>query len=379
MAHVLITGGAGFIGARTARRLAAAGHRVRLLDVLDPQIHGPRAHFPRDLPRGIETVRGDVRDARAVKRSLRDIDAVFHFAARTGTGQGQYQIADYVDTNVGGTAALLNGIVRLARPPRLILASSRAVYGEGPVRCPRHGPIRPAERMPGDLARGDFDLKCPRCGSRVNSARCDENQPTEPRSLYAVTKKHQEDLCREAARSHGVPVVILRYFNVYGAGQSLHNPYTGVATVFFNRLRAGAPVDLYERGRPTRDFVHVDDVVRANHAALSRRAPTDGPINIGGGRAVSVRTLATALGRALGRPVVFRDEGLYRAGDILACTADLRRARRTLGFRPRISLERGLKEFAEWAMRQSPRGGLPYARTLRELARFGLLGKAGAS
>ena len=178
---VLITGGAGFIGARTAGRLDAAGHRVRVLDVLDPQIHGPRAGFPRDLPRGVETVRGDVRDARTVNRALGDIDAVFHFAARTGTGQGQYQIAEYVDTNVGGTAALLNGIVRRARPPRLILASSRAVYGEGPVRCPRHGPIRPAERNPGDLARGDFDLKCPRCGSRVDSALCDENQPTDPR------------------------------------------------------------------------------------------------------------------------------------------------------------------------------------------------------
>jgi len=376
MAHVLITGGAGFIGARTARRLAAAGHRVRVLDVLDPQIHGPRAAFPPNLPTAVEKTRGDVRDRRVLARALRGVTAVYHFAARTGTGQGQYEVADYVDTNVGGAAALLNAVVRLKHPPRLILASSRAVYGEGPARCARHGTGRPAERRSADLARGDFDLKCPACGGRVASRPCPENHPPDPRSLYALTKKHQEDLFRETARAHDLSVVVLRYFNVYGAGQSLNNPYTGVATVFFNRLRDGVPLDLYEGGVPTRDFVHVDDVARANVAALSLRAPGAGPINIGGGRAVTVRAFAAALARAMGRPARFRDEGLYRAGDIVACTADLRRARRVLGFRPRVSLESGLKEFVDWARALRPRGGRRYETSLRELRRFGLLGKA---
>lgn len=194
--------------------------------------------------------------------------------------------------------------------------------------------------------------------------------------MYALTKKHQEDLFGEAARAHGLSVVVLRYFNVYGAGQSLNNPYTGVATVFFNRLRTDAPLDLYEAGVPTRDFVHVDDVARANIAAMTLRAPGEGPINIGGGRAVTVRVFAATLARAMDRTAAFRDEGLFRAGDIVACTADLRRARRILGYRPRVSLENGLREFVDWAREVRPRGGPRYETTLSELRRFGLLGKA---
>lgn len=376
MAHVLITGGAGFIGVRTARRLVAAGHRVRVLDILDPQIHGPRGVFPAALPSGVEATRGDVRDGRVLARALRGVTAVYHFAARTGTGQGQYEVADYVDTNVGGAAALLNAAVRLQRPPRLILASSRAVYGEGPARCARHGTGRPAERRPADLARGDFTLKCPDCGGPVTPRPCSEKHPPDPRSLYALTKKHQEDLFRETARAHKLSIVVLRYFNVYGAGQSLNNPYTGVATVFFNRLRDGVPLDLYEGGIPTRDFVHVEDIARANVAALSLRAPGIDPINVGSGRAVTVRAFATVLAGAMDRPARFHDEGLYRAGDIVACTADLRRARRVLGYRPRVSLEKGLKEFVGWARAVRPRSGPRYETTLQELRRFGLLGKA---
>ncbi|MBL0057966.1 MAG: NAD-dependent epimerase/dehydratase family protein [Elusimicrobia bacterium] len=234
MTQILLTGGAGFVGSHTAEALLAKGHHVRVLDVLDPQIHGKERQFPSALDPRVERMRGDVRRPGDLAKALDGIEVVFHFAARTGVGQSQYEVARYVDTNVGGTAALLQAIVgQKTRIKKLVLASSRAVYGEGAARCPRHGQGHPARRVRGDLERGDFQIKCAHCGRDMRPVPTAEDAALDPGSIYALTKKHQEDLCLQTASAHGFSVVILRYFNVYGSRQSLGNPYTGVVTVFF--------------------------------------------------------------------------------------------------------------------------------------------------
>ncbi|MCK6473479.1 MAG: NAD-dependent epimerase/dehydratase family protein [Planctomycetes bacterium] len=375
---VLITGGAGFIGTHTTAALLAAGHEVRILDRLDPQIHGAGSRWPARLPKRAERMLGDVREPSDVARALEGIDAVCHFAAFTGVGQSMYDWASYVATNVGGTACLLEAIVKRGRPlRRFVLASSRAIYGEGAHACAAHGEVHPGPREREALERGDFEARCPSCGRAVKAVPTNEDLGAAPLSLYGHTKAQQEDLCRLAARTFGLPVTILRYFNVYGSGQSLKNPYTGIVSIFYSRLKAGQPIALYERGLPGRDFVHVADVARANVLALESEVPAGTAFNVGSGRELTVRGLAESLAVAAGLPVRFEDRGEFRVGDIRSCFADAARARALLGFRAEVSLEGGLREFALWA-RGEPSADL-YQRSVEELQRHGLLGAAGAA
>lgn len=373
---VLITGGAGFIGTHTAAALLAAGHEVRMLDRLDPQIHGERPRWPARLPKHAERMLGDVRETSDVARALEGIDGVCHFAAFTGVGQSMYDWASYVETNVGGTACLLEAIVKRGRPlRRFVLASSRAVYGEGAHECAAHGEVHPGPRARESLEQGDFDARCPACGRAVKAVPTHEDLAAAPLSLYGYTKAQQEDLCRLAARTFGLPVTILRYFNVYGSGQSLKNPYTGIVSIFYSRLKAGQPIALYERGLPGRDFVHVADVARANLLALETEVPSGTAFNVGSGREITVRGLAEALAAAAGLPVRFEDRGEFRVGDIRSCFADAARTRALLGFRAKIGLEEGLREFSAWA--RGERSADLYQRSVEELQRHGLLGAAG--
>lgn len=377
MSHILITGGAGFIGSHTADALLAAGHHVRVLDLLDPQIHGKSRHFPSTLDPRVERMRGDVRQARDLAKALKGIDIVYHFAAKTGVGQSMYDVSGYVDTNVGGTAALLQAIAGMKKPvKRLILASSRAVYGEGAARCPRHGKVFPAKRLRATLEQGHFQIRCPHCHREVRPIPTPEDTRTDPKSIYAFTKKNQEELCLQAASAYGLSVVILRYFNVYGSRQALKNPYTGVATVFFNRLREGKPISLYEGGLPTRDFVHISDVVNANVAALNPNVPSGSIFNVGSGRAITVRQLAQSLGKVMGHFPVLENKGEFRVGDIFACTANLARSRQTLGYRPTVSLKEGLAEFTTWAQNQKECEGHGYEQTVKELDLHHLFGRS---
>lgn len=377
MTHILITGGAGFIGAHTTQALVAAGHGVRVLDILDPQIHGKRPVFPGSLNARVERIRGDIRCPADLNRALKGIDTVYHFAAKTGVGQSMYDVSGYVDTNVGGTAALLQAIAQNKQQvKKLILASSRAVYGEGAATCARHGSVFPAKRSRSSLERGQFQIKCPRCGQTVKPVPTSEVSRTDPSSIYALTKKHQEDLCLQAATAYGLSVVILRYFNVYGSGQALQNPYTGVATVFFNRLRNGQPISLYEEGLPTRDFVHVSDVVQANLATLNPKIQSGSVFNVGSGRAITIRQLAQTLGSVVGHSPEIKSNGEFRVGDIFACTASLTRSRRILGYRPQMTLKQGLQEFATWAQGEKKSKEGAYERTVSELTQHNLFGKA---
>lgn len=347
--RVLLTGGAGFIGSHTAARLAMDGHAVRVLDILDPQIHGPNGRFPSILLPGVETIRADINDSRALAAALDGVDAVGHFAALTGVGQSLYDIRSYTNVNVTGTASLLEAIFRRGRPyPAFLLASSRAVYGEGAGRCRRHGIVAPGPRERSRLEAGDLLPRCP-CGAPATPVPTRENHPLSPGSMYGWTKQAQEEICRQSARVFGLPVVVLRYFNVYGSKQSLINPYTGIVSGFYNRLRARRPISLFEAGRPTRDFVHVSDVTRANVFVLTRPVPLSGTYNIGSGEATSVRALAETLASVMSVDAKIEDNGEFRCGDIFSGVADIRAAQKDWGYVPRVSLKKGLREFVTWA------------------------------
>lgn len=373
--NILITGGAGFIGGHTADALLAKGHKVRVLDYLDPQVHGESGKFPAYLHADVECMQGDVRNAEDVGRALQGIDAVYHFAALTGVGQSMYDLRSYVDTNCTGTATLLEVIVKQHVPlKKLVLASSRAIYGEGTHSCQTHGMIYPKPRFRADMENGNFGVYCPQCGTKMVAVATREDHPSMPLSVYAWTKEKQEDLCRYAAKTFGVPVVGLRYFNVYGSRQSLKNPYTGVVSIFYSRLMAGQPIFLYEHGEPRRDFVHVSDVVRANLLALEAQVESGACFNVGTGVEHTILDVAHALAHACGRTPEILDRGEFRAGDIYSCYADLQQAETHLGYVPRVSLEVGMKEFAEWAAGQASVD--LYQKTVDELERHGLFGQA---
>lgn len=378
MASILITGGAGFIGSHTADRLIQEGHTVRILDLLDPQIHGNQTGFPEYMHSSVECMRGDVRSVEDVSRALDGIDAVYHFAALTGVGQSMYDIKSYVDTNCTGTAALLEAIVKTSvNLKAFVLASSRAVYGEGTHSCPKHGDVFPPPRQRDDMEQGKFDVFCPECHATLTAVVTQEDRPLRPLSVYALTKQQQEELCLYASHTYGLPVRILRYFNVYGSRQSLSNPYTGVVSIFFSRLKAGQPISLYEHGTPGRDFVHVSDVVQANLLALEADIEPGTCINVGAAQEYTIAEIAKVLAQACSCTADIRDSGEFRVGDIHSCYADIDRARQLLGYVPKISLAEGMREFTDWAAGQETVD--LYQQTVDELERYNLLGRASAA
>lgn len=373
MGLVLITGGAGFIGSHTSEALLKAGHRVRVLDALDPQVHGPSPKRFRPVDRRVEFIHGNVCDPVAVSDALKGVDGVYHFAAQTGVGQSMYDLRSYTETNCTGTAALLEAILASSqRIKRFILASSRAVYGEGAHRCAVHGVVAPKPRTRTALDAGRFELRCPVCDRSLEPLATPEDQSQDPISVYAWTKQQQEELCGIAARTYGLPLTILRYFNVYGSRQSLTNPYTGLVSILYARMRAAKTISLYEQGTPLRDFVHVSDVARANVAALGADLEPGAVVNVGSGQATTIEELARALGEAcsLSTRCIRTDD--YRLGDILACYADIRRARQLMGWQPVVGLQDGLQEFVRWAETQETVD--LYHKAEAELKHHGLFG-----
>lgn len=345
--RVLITGGAGFIGSHLADALLARGYRVRVLDNLAEQVHDSRAAFPAYLSPGVETIHGDVRSKADVGRALVDVDAVVHLAAAVGVGQSMYEIEAYTDVNNRGTAVLLEALVR--RPPRkLLVASSMSIYGEGLCRSRDGRTCVPQPRSAAQLAAGCWELLDER-GQVLEPLPTPESKAACPESIYALSKYDQEVMCRLFGRSYGVPVVALRFFNVYGERQALTNPYTGVLAIFAARYLNGKRPVIFEDGRQRRDFVHVRDLVQACVLALEKPEAHDAVLNIGSGRACSVLEVAARLGDVLGRAeLVPQVCGRYRAGDIRHCFADISRARAVLGYEPRVALEEGLAELGGW-------------------------------
>jgi dTDP-L-rhamnose 4-epimerase len=369
---VLITGGAGFIGSHLADALAARGVGLRILDSLDPQVHGRGTTRPRFLVPGAEFLHGSVTDRTLVDRALRGVHTVVHLAAAVGVGQSMYAIAPYVNTNTQGTAVLLDAMVNGGHAVRtLVVASSMSIYGEGRYRCADCGLIAPRLRPLEQLQAKRWEMTCPTCGQVAAPAPTDEAKPLLPTSVYAVTKRDQEELCLCVGRAYGIRTVALRLFNVYGPRQSLSNPYTGAAAIFASRLLNGQPPVLFEDGEQTRDFIHVQDIIRAFTLALECEAVGDVGLNIGTGRATSVRALARALGEALGRPREPEIVDKFREGDIRHCAADPGAARRLLAFEAAVTLEDGLRDLAAWVRREQAEDRVSQARA--ELERKGLV------
>jgi dTDP-L-rhamnose 4-epimerase len=340
---VLVTGGAGFIGSHTVDRLLEQGYAVRVLDSLRPQVH-PRGRPPVHLSPDAELVRADVRDLEKVKGAVRGAAAVVHLAAETSVGQSMYQSDVHIDVNARGTAVLFRAI-REAAPDvgRVVLSSSRAVYGEGAHRCPTCGPVNPGPRHVGDLVSGTWTHRCAVCGAKVAPIPTGEDVASVYSSSYGMSKSFQESVARMEATQLGISLMILRYFNVYGPRQSPADPYTGLITTLSLRLLSGKHLVLYEDGSPIRDFVHVDDVVASNLRAVT--TPIDGVTiaNIGTGRGVTLRELAAELQRTFDRACEVELSPRFRVGDIHASIADVARARSVLGYEPRVAIEDGLR------------------------------------
>jgi len=350
--QILITGGGGFIGSHLADQLLGEGHHVRALDVLAEQVHGPGARRPNYLHQQIEFIRGDIRNPDVVRRALKGMDAVFHLAAAVGVGQSMYEIEEYTSINNVGTAVLLESLIK--HPvERLVVASSMSIYGEGLYQTADGTAVMARERSLDQLRRADWELRSDN-GDVLFPAPTPENKVPSLASVYALSKYDQERLSLMIGAAYGIPTVALRFFNVFGTRQALSNPYTGVLAIFASRLLNDRPPLIFEDGLQQRDFVSVHDVAHACLLALHAERATGLAINIGSGRAYTVSEVALLLANVLGRAEPPEVCGKYRVGDIRHCFADITLARQTLGYEPRVPLEEGIVELAEWLEGQVP-------------------------
>lgn len=355
--RALVTGGAGFIGSRLVEAFLAKGHSATILDSIDPSAH--RALPP--IPAGARFVQGDVRDPTALEAVLGDgCDVVFHEAALVGFGQGAADRLRFLDVNVGGTERLIDALGRLQAPPRVVLASSMAVYGEGAYRCPSCGVPRSGSRTRAQLLGADWESRCEVCGTWLTPVAVTEDHPVRPETAYAESKAAQETAAMRSGLVHGLTVVALRYHNVYGPGMPRNTPYAGVASLFKSRVLDGRAPLVHEDGGQLRDFVHVQDVVRANLlAAMAPAAAVGGQaFNIGSGRPVSILELAQSLVRNLAPRLGVEVGATFREGDARHVYGSIDKARRILGYIPCVDFERGFEEFAREPMRVPVRGVL---------------------
>ena len=367
---VLITGGAGFVGSHLADGLLRAGHKVRIVDDLTPQVH-PTGR-PDYLSPDVELIQGDVRDPNRLRDVLAGVDVIFHFAATVGVGQSMYEISRYMSVNTLGTAELLQALLdNKLHPEKLIVASSMSIYGEGKYVCTVCGrPSFPPVRSVKQLREGKWEVHCSICNGVLGPVPTDETKPSEINSVYALSKRDQEELCLIYGRNYDLPVTALRFFNIYGTRQALSNPYTGVAAVFGSRLLNQQAPLVIEDGEQQRDFVSIHDIVRANLLAMERPESNGEVINVGSGKPIKIRRVAEVLAAACGKDVAPVITQKYRAGDIRHCFADISKARRLLGYEPQVSHEEGFRELAGWLAGQQAEDK---AETmLQELSAYGL-------
>jgi len=364
----LVTGGAGFIGSHVVRELVARGDDVVVLDSMEEQVHGGVAP---ELDDAVELIVGDVGDTALADRALAGVDRVVHLAAAVGVGQSMYEIARYTELNTMATARFLERIVA-ARPlpTRLVVASSMSIYGEGEYVCETHGLQAPGPRAEEQLLAREWELACPVCNQPLAPRPTSESKPLIPTSIYAINKRDHEEMSLVTGAAYGIPTVALRFFNVYGEGQALSNPYTGVAAIFASRLLNGRPPVIFEDGEQSRDFTHVSDIVQGILQSLESETAPGHAINLGTGRQTSVARVAEVLAAGIGADVEPELSEQYRAGDIRHCYADVSLAEKLLGYRPTTTFEDGMGALVEWLQDQEAVDRVEHATS--ELASRGL-------
>jgi len=372
---ILITGGAGFIGSRLALNLIARGHDITVLDNLLPQVHTntpERSDLYLSIKGKVRLVRGCVTDREAWSKVLDGQEAIVHFAAETGTGQSMYQIEHYNRVNVGGTAIMLDILANQSHSVRrIVVASSRSIYGEGKYLSREMGAVYPVHRSAEAMKAGDFQVKHPGCSELQLVATCEDSK-IHPSSVYGITKQVQEQLVMTVCPGLGIEPVAFRYQNVYGPGQSLTNPYTGILSIFSNEMMAGKPINIFEDGNESRDFVFVDDVVEATTLGIERPEAAGEVFNVGTGVPVKVMQVAQSLKALIGADVPINVTGNFRLGDIRHNYADMAKARLLLDFTPKVDFETGIARFVQWAMAQGAQDS-DYQGSLEEMKRKGLM------
>lgn len=368
---VLVTGGAGFIGSFIVDELVQKGHDVVILDNLDKQVH-PTGKAPAWLNKKAQFIKGDVRNKDDVRKAMEGVEVLFHEAAAVGVGQSMYELNYYVDTNTGGTANILEFLANEEHSvKKMMVAASMSEYGEGLYKCEKCGFVEPSLRGEKQMANGKFEQYCPSCGAELRPVPTPETKRLDCNSVYALTKKDQEELVLMMGKAYGIKAVALRYFNVFGPRQSLSNPYTGVAAIFMSRIKNGNRPVIYEDGLQSRDFISVRDIAKANVVAMEKSAADYEVFNVGTGKPLSIRQVAETIAKLYGSDIKPEITNKFRKGDVRHCFADISKIKSRLGFKPSVSFEEGMKEIIEWS--QGVKAEDKFEQAAQELKKKGLI------
>ena len=374
MKNILITGGAGFIGSRLCEKLFDQGNKITVLDNLSEQIHGNGESFLFNKIKDKCTfIKGDVRDKNDWAHAIKNQEIIIHLAAETGTGQSMYEVEKYTNVNVIGTSHMLEILANSNHNvKKIIVASSRSIYGEGKYNCKTHGVQYPSKRKEEDMKKGEFNPKCSMCNSSLNVLPTDEQSKIHPSSIYGINKQQQEQMVMLMGESLSIPSVAFRYQNVYGPGQSLSNPYTGILSIFSTRILNGNDLDIYEDGEETRDFVYIEDAVDATILGIEKEEANGHIFNVGSGVSTRVLDVANTLKRLYNSEINITVSGKFRLGDIRHNFADLSKLKDILGFTPKYNFERGITEFVNWVKTQEVMED-KYEKSIQQLKNKGLI------
>ena len=377
MNKILITGGAGFIGSNLALYLLQKGYEVTVLDNLSEQIHGadPENNSPlyTSIKDKVHFINGSVTSVEDWNKAIGDNEIIVHFAAETGTGQSMYQIKKYTDVNVGGTAIMLDILANnKTKVKKVVVASSRSIYGEGKYITANGETVYPGHRLAANMDAGNFEVTHPGIEEPLQLVATDEQSKIHPSSVYGITKYNQEQMVMTVCPSIGIAPVAFRYQNVYGPGQSLSNPYTGILSIFSTLIKNNKPINIFEDGKESRDFVYIDDVVKATFLGIENEKANGEIFNVGTGVAVTVSEVANLLVQLYGAEVPLQITGNYRLGDIRHNYADTAKIEKLLSFKPEYDFKTGLKHFTDWVNSQQVQQS-KYEDSINEMKSKGLL------
>jgi len=372
---ILVTGGAGFIGSALVLKLIDKNYEVRVIDNLLPQVHGNslNSYSFNSIKNKVKIIKEDIRNYNEVKKAICKQDIIIHLASETGTGQSMTQIERYTNANINGIAVLFDVLINEKQfVKKMILASSRAIYGEGKYECETHGIFYPGARKNEDMLKGDFEIKCPLCLKKGSPLPTDEESKLEPTSIYGITKHTQEEIFQNMGKYLDISCISLRFQNVYGQGQSLSNPYTGILSIFTNLMKMNKEINVFEDGNESRDFVFIEDVVESIIMSVEHKNPKTDIFNVGSGTRTKILDLANILKKELTSRSNILVSGNYRIGDIRHNLADIKKIKSEMGFCPKISLHTGLQRFIEWAYREKYEEN-NFSKTLVEMKKVGML------